>query len=124
MSWGQEFLEEFLGCLQRQDIDRLMHEYHEDAELVAFEFALKGKDAIKQYFAENLMKKSGKILDMTMEAYFESDDLILFTMSIKSENLGIVIARDALYVRDGKIFKHIALTLPPERDLKICKGLK
>ncbi len=50
--------------------------------------------------------------------------MILFTMSIKSENLGIVVARDTLYVKDGKIFRHIALTLPPKKDKKICERIK
>ncbi|HWQ20432.1 MAG TPA: nuclear transport factor 2 family protein, partial [Methanotrichaceae archaeon] len=99
-------------------------EYHDDAELVAFNFVLKGKDAIRQFFAGDLMKRSGKILAMTEEAYFESDDVILFTMSIKSENTGVVAARDALYLKDGKIFRHIALTIPPDKDKKICQGLK
>lgn len=123
MSWGREFLETFLGRLQRQDIGELMRDYHEDAELVAFDFVLKGKDAIRQYFAKGLINRSGKILDMTMEAYFESDDMILFTMSIKSENLGIVVARDALYIKDGKIFRHIALTLPPKKDKEIFERI-
>jgi hypothetical protein len=123
MSWGQDFLETFLGRLQRQDVRELMRDYHEDAELVAFDFVLKGKDAIRQYFEKGLIKRSGKILDMTMEAYFESDDMILFTMSVKSEKLRIVVARDALYVKNGKIFRHIALTLPPEKDKKICERI-
>lgn len=124
MSWGKEFLDKFLGYFQSQDIDGLMSMYHEDAELAAFNFVLKGKDAIKQYFAKNLIKKSRKITEMNPEAYFESDDMILFTMTTISENLGAVAARDALYVKDGKIFRHIALTLPPDKDIKICDGLK
>ncbi len=100
-----------------------MRDYHENAELVAFDFVLKGKDTIRQYFAKNLIKRSRKILDMTTEAYFESDDMILFTMSIKPGNLGIVVARDALYVKDEKIFRHIALTLPPEKDKEICERI-
>lgn len=123
MSWGQEFLEKFLGHLQSQNIDELMRDYHDDAELIAYDFVLKGKEAIGQYFAEGLMKRSGKILDMTMEAYFESDDIILFTMRTRSENLGVVVARDALYVKNGKIFRHIALTLPPEKDKGICERI-
>ena len=124
MSWGQKFLEEHVGYLQRQDIDGLMRDhYHEDAELVTFEFVLKGRDEIKQYLSVDQPKQSGKILGMTMDAYFESDDVILFTQSVKSENLGVFIARDALYVKDGKVLRHIALTLPPEKDRKIYEGM-
>jgi hypothetical protein len=124
MSWGQDFLEKFLGQLQRQDIDELMDGYHEDAELIAFNFVLKGKDVIRQYFVENMFKKMGKIVDMNDESYFESNDTIIFTMSVNAENIGVAIARDALYLKDGRIFRHIALSLPPEKDMKMCESLK
>ena len=42
--------------------------------------------------------------------------MIIFNAAVKSENLGTFIARDALYLRDGKIYRHIALTLPPGVD--------
>ncbi len=89
MSWGQKFLDEHVGYLQRGDIDGLMRDhYADDAEMVTFEFALKGKDAIKQYLKEDQPKKSGKTQVMKMDAYFESDDVIIFTSSVNSENLG------------------------------------
>jgi hypothetical protein len=124
MSWGQEFLERFLGQLQRQDIDELMDSYHEDAELVSFNFVLKGKDAIRQYFVENMFKKMGKIIGMSEDAYFESDDIIIFIMTVNAENIGVAIARDPLYLKGGRILRHIALSLPSEKDIKMCKGLK
>lgn len=124
MSWGQKFLDEHVGYLQSNDIDGLIRDhYHEDAEMVTFEFVLKGKDAIKQYLAVDQPKQSGKILGMTMAAYFESDDVIIFTSSVNSEKLGVFIARDALYVKDGKVLRHIALTLPPEKDKNIYSGM-
>jgi len=58
-----------------------------------------------------------------MDAYAESDDVIIFTSSVNSANLGVFIARDALYVKDGKVFRHIALTLPPEADKKIYDAM-
>jgi len=62
MSWGQDFLNEHVGYLQKGDFDGLMNaHYHEDAELVTFEFTLKGKQAIKQYLSVDQPQKSGKI---------------------------------------------------------------
>jgi len=120
MSWGQKFLEEHVGYLQKQDFDGLMeNHYHEDAELVTFEFVLKGKDAIKQYLAVDQPAQSGKVLGMTMNHYAESDDVIIFTATVNSQKLGVFIARDALYVKDGKVLRHIALTLSPDNDKKI-----
>ena len=124
MSWGQEFLGEHVGYLQKKDFDGLMeNHYHEDAELVTFEFVLKGKDAIKQYLAVDQPAQSGKVLGMTMNHYAESDDVIIFTATVNSEKLGVFIARDALYVKDGKVLRHIALTLSPENDKKIYSAM-
>jgi hypothetical protein len=124
MSWGQRFLNEHVGYLQAGDFDGLMrNHYHDDAELVTFEFVLKGKDAIKQYLSVDQPRQAGKILGMTMDAYAESDDVILFTSAVTSEHLGVFIARDALYVKDGKVLRHIALTLPPESDRSIYRKM-
>jgi hypothetical protein len=124
MSWGQNFLDEHVGYLQRDDIDGLIRDhYADDAEMVTFEFTLKGKDAIKHYLKEDQPKTAGKMQVMKMDAYFESDDVIIFTSSVNSEKLGVFIARDALYVKNGKVLRHIALTLPPEKDKEIYKRL-
>jgi hypothetical protein len=124
MSWGQDFLGEHVAYLQNKDFDGLMkNHYHEDAELVTFEFVLKGKDAIKRYLAVDQPAQSGKILGMTMNHYAESEDVIIFTATVNSERLGVFIARDALCVKDGKVLRHIALTLSPENDEKIYKAM-
>ena len=124
MSWGQDFLNEHVGFLTQRDFDGLIkHHYHDDAELVTFEFVKQGAAAIRQYLAVEQPAKSGPILGMTMDAYYESDDVIIFTASVKSQNLGTFIARDALYVKDGKVLRHIALTLPPEKDKKIYQAM-
>jgi len=124
MSWGQDFLNEHVGYLQSGDFDGLMeNHYHEDAELVTFEFTKYGKAAIKQYLSVDQPEQSGKVLGMTMDAYAESDDTIIFTATVTSEKLGVFVARDALFVKDGKVLRHIALTLPPEADKEIYKKM-
>lgn len=47
MGWGQKFFDEFLGYLQNQDIDVLVHSYHRSTELVSLDFALKGAATAK-----------------------------------------------------------------------------
>ncbi len=59
---------------------------------------------------------------MNLEAYLGSSDMILFTTSVAPENLEAIIARGALYAEDGKTFRHIALTLPPEKDRRYLRG--
>lgn len=124
MGWGQEFLQEHVGFLQKGDFDGLMEKhYHKDAELVTFEFTLKGRDAIKKYLSVDQPAQSGPVLGMTMNAFAESDDTIIFTATVNSKNLGVFVARDALVVKNGKVFRHIALTLPPKADKDIYKTM-
>lgn len=123
--WGNAFMQKQVEYLQKHDIDGLMkNHYHEDAEMVTFEFVCKGRDAIRKYLAEDEPEKAGKILGMEMNAFYESDDTIIFTVTMTSEKLGVFVARDALFFRDGKVFRHIALTIPPESDLKIYEAMR
>jgi hypothetical protein len=116
-SKGQAFLQQQVEFLTRGDMDGLMREqYHDDAEMVTFEFTLKGKAAIRKYLEFDEPAKAGKIGGIELRNFAESDDVIIFNAAVKSENLGTFIARDALYLRDGKIYRHIALTLPPGVD--------
>ncbi len=119
MSWGTDYLNAQVGYLTRGDIDGLMRDhYHDDAELVTFEFVLKGKQAIRKYLAEDEPAQAGQVSGVEMLYLAESDDTIIFTSRVRSAKMGNFIARDALYFKDGKILKHIALTLPPDKDVK------
>lgn len=123
--WGNAFMQKQVEYLLKGDIDGLMqNHYHEGAEMVTFEFVCKGRQEIGKYLAVEEPAKAGKILGMTMNAYYESDDTIIFTASIKSEKLGVFVARDALFFKDGRIFRHIALTLPPATDLTIYEAVR
>jgi hypothetical protein len=119
MTWGQDFLNRHVELLRNGDIDTLMREhYHDDAELVTFKFNKKGKDAIANYLRVEEPAQAGQVSNIEMVALAESDDTIIFTEIVTSEKMGRFVARDALYVKDGKVLKHIALTLPPDKDVK------
>ncbi len=123
--WGKAYLAKQVEYLQKHDIDGLMrNHYHPEAEMVTFEFVCKGREALRKYLAEDEPAKAGKILGMTMNALYESDDTIIFTCTMNSEKLGTFVARDALYFRNGRVFRHIAMTLPPEADLKIYEAMR
>jgi len=114
MTKGEKFYQEHLNYVANDDIDGLMrNHYHEDAEMVTFEFVLKGREAIGNYLKES-PKITGKVLGMSMDYFAESDDVIIFKASVKTEKFGTVKADDALYIKDGKVLRHIALTVPPE----------
>lgn len=117
MGKGLDYFNEHLGYMARGDIAGLLRDhYYEDAELVTFEFVLKGTDAIEHYLTVDSPAKMGKALGMEVTHFAESDDVIIFNAKVNSEKLGLFIARDVLYLKDGKVFRHIALTLPPEAD--------
>ena len=119
MTWGRDFLNRHVELLSKGDIDGLMREhYHDDAELVTFEFNRKGKDAIANYLKVENPAQAGQVSNIEMVAQAESDDTIIYTAIVTSEKMGRFVARDALYVKDGKVLKHIALTLPPAKDVK------
>lgn len=119
MSKGRDFLDRHIRYLREGDIEDMMRDhYTEDCELVTFEFTLKGRQAVGRYLGEDEPRQAGQITGMDEVAFAESDDVIIFTFVMHSEKMGNFVARDALYLRDGKIARHIALTLPPGKDVK------
>jgi hypothetical protein len=120
----QAFFAEHAEYLGKGDIDGLIRDhYHEDADMVTFEFVLKGADAIKQYLAVDNPAQAGKILSFDVQYLAGSEDVIVFTAKVHSEKLGRFVARDSFYIVDGKIKRHIALTLPPDKDKAITADL-
>ncbi len=113
---GREFYLEQLGYLAKNDIEGfLMDHYHKDAVLITFDGIRKGHDELRQYFV-NTLASMGAITQLKTEYYVETEDVILFKATITDEKRGTVKADDALYMKDGKIFRHMALTLLPNFD--------
>ena len=115
-----EFFAEHGAYIAKGDIEGLMRDhYHDDAEMVTFEFNLKGKGAIRNYLMKDSPAKMGKVLGLNVKHLAGSDDVVIFTAEVTSEKLGTFVARDAFYVVNGKIKRHITLTLPPEKDSQL-----
>lgn len=113
---GRQFYLDHLAYLSRGDFDGLLRDhYHEDAEMVTFEFILKGHEAIKKYLTEDAPRVTGKILGVSLDYFAESDDVILYKASVKTEKFGTIKGDDAFYLKDGKILRHIALTISPKK---------
>jgi len=116
MSFGEDFFKKHIEYVSKGDIDGLIaNNYHEEAEMVTFDFVLKGKEQIKKYLKEDSPKETGQVLGMDLDYFVATDDTILFKASVRTEKFGTIKADDALYLKDGKIFRHIALTIPPEK---------
>lgn len=117
MSKGQDVYNRQLQYLMSGDIDGLLRDqYTDDCELVTFEFVLQGRAAIAHYLKVDSPAKSGQILGLKTTHFVATDDCVLFDAIVESEKLGRFIARDVLFIKDERIHRHVALTLPPEAD--------
>ena len=115
MGWGREFYKEQLRLLGSGDIDELLRQhYHEDAVMVTFDGIRRGHRELKEYF-QNRLRSIGKITYMATEYFAETEDVIIFKAILRSDNTaeGELHADNALVIRDGKISRHIALTILP-----------
>ncbi len=114
MNKGEAFYQQMLGYLSSGAIDGMMKEcYHDAAEMVTFDFVLKGKEAIRQYLAVDEPAQMGEVQGLNTDYFTASDDVVIFKASVKGSKMGTVKADDALYLKEGKVYRHIALTIPP-----------
>lgn len=113
---GKDFYKEQLGFLATNDIEGMLREhYHPDAVMVTFDGIRRGHDELREYFASTLASM-GQITGLSTDYFVETDDCILFKASITDSKRGTVKADNALYLRDGKIYRHLALTILPTCD--------
>ncbi len=116
MGKGKDFYKEQLAMMASGKIDELveMH-YHEDAVMVTFDGIRSGREELKKYYVDTL-KIMGNITYLATEYFAETEDVVIFKAVITSDGRGTVNADNALYMKDGKIWRHIALTLLPDID--------
>jgi hypothetical protein len=105
---NQEFYENHLRLLANNDADALVdHDYHDDAMMILFvapePIYVKGKDALKKQLGDYL-KYIYKGFVST-ERLAITDDSIFLEATINTTN-GPSKVYDALYLKDGKIFRH------------------
>lgn len=113
---GKEYYAEQLMLMSSGDIDKLIAKhYHPDAVMVTFDGMRRGHKELKKYYVDTLAIM-GQITGLTTEYFAEVEDTIIFRATISSEGRGTVSAENGLYMRDGKIYRHIALTLLPDID--------
>jgi glyoxylase-like metal-dependent hydrolase (beta-lactamase superfamily II) len=113
---GRDFYLEQLYLMSTGNIDGLLEKhYHKDAVMVTFDGMRRGRVELKKYYVDTL-KLMGKITYLATEYFAEVEDVIIFKAVITSEGRGTVHADNAFYMKDGKILRHIALTLLPDID--------
>lgn len=113
---GKDFYKEQLMLMSTGKIDELVEKhYHKDAVMVTFDGMRRGHEELKKYYVDTL-KIMGNIKSLSTEYFAEIEDMIIFRATITSEGRGTVQALNGLYMKDGTIFRHIALTLLPDID--------
>ncbi len=113
---GKDHYREQLMLMSSGKIDELVEKhYHKDAVMVTFDGIRRGHKELKKYFADTL-EVMKKITDMSTEYFAETEDSVIFRATITSEGRGTVDAVNGLYMKDGKIHRHLALTLLPDVD--------
>lgn len=113
---GKDFYNDQLMLMSSGNINELVEKhYHKDAVMVTFDGMRRGHDELKEYYTDTL-KIMGKITELSTEYFAEIEDTILFRASITSEGRGKVQTLNGLYMKDGKIYRHIALTMLPDVD--------
>lgn len=113
---GKEFFNEQLQLMSSGQIDKLIQEhYHPEAVMVTFDGIRRGPAELKRYYVDTLALMR-KVTGLQVKYFAETEDCVIFRATITSEGRGTVSAENGLYFRDGKIYRHIALTLLPDVD--------
>lgn len=113
---GKEFFGEQLQLMSTGQIDKLIADhYHPDAVMVTFDGIRRGPEELKHYYVTTLAIMKA-VQGLQVQYFAETEDTIIFRATITSEGRGTVSAENGLVFKDGKIFRHIALTLLPDVD--------
>ena len=116
MGMGKDFYKEQLRLMSSGDIDALLDQhYHPDAVMVTFDGIRRGREELKKYYVDTL-EVMGKITFLHTDFFAETEDVVIFKATITSEGRGTIKADNGFYLRDGKIDRHIALTILPDVD--------
>jgi hypothetical protein len=96
-----------LDFLAKKDIEGLIHnQYTEDAELLNFDYYIKGAPALIEYF-KNYIDTLGYIKLISTDKYVEGDDSVFFESTAETAG-GIAQVYDVFVMRGGKIWRHFA----------------
>lgn len=106
---SMKFFQDQIQYRARQDWDGIMRDfYHDEAQMISFDFVLHGKEEIKKHFIEG-NRDAGKLIAFSIDHYAESENVIIMRSSVLSENT-LTKANDSYYFVDGKVYLFTALT--------------
>lgn len=103
---GWRFYKKHIQFFLDKDVDGLLaSDYTEDAEVMAGEFAVKGRAALHDLFT-GYLDMIGDFTLRSTDKFCESDDAIILEAILDTEKTGERKVYDAFVMRDGKISHH------------------
>jgi ketosteroid isomerase-like protein len=103
---GWRFFQKHLSFFYNKDVDGLLaSDYTDDAVVVSYDFAIKGKENLKGLFTAYL-QQMGDIKVKSYDHYRETDDSILVEATMDTSGAGERKVWDVFVMRDGKISHH------------------
>lgn len=107
---GREFFQRQLELMSTGQIDRLVEEhYASDAVMVTFDGVRRGHAELKQYYWDRLGQLE-QVNSLTVTHFVETEDTILFRADLEAVHENVH-AQNALFMRNGRIARHLALTI-------------
>jgi len=101
----RDFYNRQLEFIAKNDVEGLIHnQYTDDAELLNFNYYIKGAPALIEYF-KGYIASLGYIKLISTDKYTEGDNSLMFEATVETAG-GIARVYDAFVMRDGKISQH------------------
>ena len=103
----RDFYYRQLDFIAKKDFEGLIHnQYTDDAELLNFDYYIKGAPALIEYF-RNYVNGLGYIKLLSTDKYTEGDESVFFESTVEVA-AGVAQVYDVFVMRDGKIWRHFA----------------
>jgi len=102
---GMLFYDRQVAFLEANDVDGLVStQYTSDAELIGFDFNVKGHEALRSHFT-NYLSGLGRISLASTDKFTETEDTIFFEATIDVSS-GQARVYDAFVLKGGKAMYH------------------
>jgi hypothetical protein len=103
----RDFYNRQVDFLTRNDVEGLIkNQYTEDAELINFDYHIKGAPALVEYF-KGYVAGLGYIKLLSTDKYTEGDDSVFFESTVETAG-GTARVYDVFVMRGSKICRHFA----------------
>lgn len=95
-----------IASLQNGDLEMLLAQYADDAELIRFDRTIQGKGALREFFT-GYMQQIAPFTLVSTDHYTETDDAIFFEATVQAAGHTVRVY-DVFIIEDEKIRRHFA----------------